>query len=151
MPGDRGRPRGAVFRHQSGNTVAIVSDGSRVLGLGDIGPEAGLPVMEGKALLFKLFGGVDAIPLCIRARDAEDIVRTVELIEPSFGGINLGDIAHPKGFGVLDEARRRVLVPGLATQRCSKLPVACFACCHSHALAGNRKGIADEGFEQQPV
>ena len=111
MPGDRGRPRGAVFRHQSGKHGRHRVDGSRVLGLGDIGPEAGLPVMEGKALLFKLFGGVDAIPLCIRARDAEDIVRTVELIDPSFGGINLGDIAHPKGFGVLDEARRRVLVP----------------------------------------
>jgi len=93
------------------NTIAIVSDGSRVLGLGDIGPEAGLPVMEGKALLFKVFGGVDAVPLCIRAREAEDIVRTVELIEPSFGGINLEDIAQPKCFGVLDAARERVSIP----------------------------------------
>jgi malate dehydrogenase (oxaloacetate-decarboxylating) len=93
------------------NAIAIVSDGSRVLGLGDIGPVAGLPVMEGKALLFKLFGGVDAVPLCIRARNAEDIVRAVELIEPSFGGINLEDIAQPKCFGVLDAARRRVAIP----------------------------------------
>jgi malate dehydrogenase (oxaloacetate-decarboxylating) len=93
------------------NAIAIVSDGSRVLGLGDIGPEAGLPVMEGKALLFKLFGGVDAVPLCVRAREAEDIVRAVELIEPSFGGINLEDIAQPKCFNVLDEARRRVSIP----------------------------------------
>ena len=93
------------------NTIAIVSDGSRVLGLGDIGPEAGLPVMEGKALLFKLFGGVDAVPLCIRAREPEDIVRAVELIEPSFGGINLEDIAQPKCFKVLDDARRRVSIP----------------------------------------
>jgi len=93
------------------NTIAIVSDGSRVLGLGNIGPEAGLPVMEGKALLFKLFGGVDAVPLCIRARETEDIVRAVELIEPSFGGINLEDIAQPKCFGVLDEVRRRVSIP----------------------------------------
>jgi malate dehydrogenase (oxaloacetate-decarboxylating) len=93
------------------NAIAIVSDGSRVLGLGDIGPEAGLPVMEGKALLFKLFGGVDAFPLCIRARDSEDIVRAVELIERSFGGINLEDIAQPKCFRVLDEARRRVSIP----------------------------------------
>ena len=93
------------------NLVAVVSDGSRVLGLGNIGPEAGLPVMEGKALLFKLLGGVDAVPLCIRARDASDIVRAVELIEPSFGGINLEDIAQPKCFRVLDEARRRVSIP----------------------------------------
>ncbi len=93
------------------NAIAIVSDGSRVLGLGDIGAEAGLPVMEGKALLFKLFGGVDAVPLCIRARESEDIVRAVELIEPSFGGINLEDIAQPKCFSVLDEARRRVSIP----------------------------------------
>lgn len=93
------------------NAIAIVSDGSRVLGLGDIGPDAGLPVMEGKALLFKLFGGVDAVPLCIRARETEDIVRAVELIEPSFGGINLEDIAQPKCFSVLDQARRRVSIP----------------------------------------
>ena len=92
-------------------TIAIVSDGSRVLGLGDIGPEAGLPVMEGKALLFKLFGGVDAVPLCIRAREPEDIVRVVELIEPSFGGINLEDIAQPKCFKVLADARRKVSIP----------------------------------------
>ncbi len=93
------------------NTIAIVSDGSRVLGLGDIGPEAGLPVMEGKALLFKLLGGVDAVPLCIRAHEPDDIVRAVELIEPSFGGINLEDIAQPKCFHVLAEARQRVTIP----------------------------------------
>ncbi len=102
----------SVFAYTNrSNTVAIVSDGSRVLGLGDIGPEAGLPVMEGKALLFKLFGGVDAIPLCIRAADANDIVRFVEMIEPSFGGVNLEDIAQPKCFSALDEARRRVSIP----------------------------------------
>jgi malate dehydrogenase (oxaloacetate-decarboxylating) len=102
----------SVFAYTNrGNTIAIVSDGSRVLGLGDIGPEAGLPVMEGKALLFKLFGGVDAVPLCIRAHEPGDIVRAVELIEPSFGGVNLEDIAQPKCFAVLDEARRRVSIP----------------------------------------
>jgi malate dehydrogenase (oxaloacetate-decarboxylating) len=101
-----------VFTYTNrGNTVAILSDGSRVLGLGDIGPEAGLPVMEGKALLFKLLGGVDAIPLCIRAREASDIVRAAELIEPSFGGINLEDIAQPKCFRVLNEARQRLAIP----------------------------------------
>ena len=104
--------RDASFAYTNrANTIAILSDGSRVLGLGDIGPEAGLPVMEGKALLFKLFGGVDAVPLCIRAREPEDIIRTVELIEPSFGGINLEDIAQPKCFHVLAEARRRAAIP----------------------------------------
>jgi malate dehydrogenase (oxaloacetate-decarboxylating) len=104
--------RDAVFTYTNrANTVAIVSDGSRVLGLGDIGPEAGLPVMEGKALLFKLFGGVDAVPLCIRADTPGDIVRAVELIEPSFGGVNLEDIAQPKCFDVLDEVRRRASIP----------------------------------------
>jgi malate dehydrogenase (oxaloacetate-decarboxylating) len=93
------------------NTIAIVSDGSRVLGLGDIGPEAALPVMEGKALLFKIFGGVDAVPLCVRAAEAGDIVKAVELIEPSFGGVNLEDISQPKCFAVLDEARKRVSIP----------------------------------------
>jgi malate dehydrogenase (oxaloacetate-decarboxylating) len=83
----------------------------KMLGLGDIGPEAGLPVMEGKALLFKLLGGVDAVPLCIRAREPGDIVRAVEMIEPSFGGINLEDIAQPKCFTVLAEAQRRVSIP----------------------------------------
>ena len=82
-----------------------------VIPLGGIGPEAGLPVMEGKALLFKILGGVDAVPLCIRAREASDIVRAVEMIEPSFGGINLEDIAQPKCFEVLDRARSRVRIP----------------------------------------
>jgi malate dehydrogenase (oxaloacetate-decarboxylating) len=102
----------AVFAYTNrANTVAIVSDGSRVLGLGDIGPEAGLPVMEGKALLFKLFGGVDAFPLCLRAHEPEDIVRAVQLIEPSCGGVNLEDIAQPKCFHILDESRRRASIP----------------------------------------
>jgi malate dehydrogenase (oxaloacetate-decarboxylating) len=104
-------PEAAFTYTNRGNTVAIISDGSRVLGLGDIGPEAGLPVMEGKALLFKMFSGVDAVPLCIRAQDPDDTVHAVEMIEPSFGGINLEDIAQPKCFAVLDEARRRVSIP----------------------------------------
>lgn len=104
-------PDAAFAYTNRGNTIAIVSDGSRVLGLGDIGPQAGLPVMEGKALLFKFYGGVDAIPLCIRARDLGDIVRMVDMIEPSFGGVNLEDIAQPKCFAVLDQARQRVSIP----------------------------------------
>jgi malate dehydrogenase (oxaloacetate-decarboxylating) len=88
-----------------GNAIAIVSDGSRVLGLGNIGPEAGLPVMEGKALLFKYLGGVDAVPLCINSETPDDIVRFVEALAPSFAAINLEDIAQPKCFAVLDRLR----------------------------------------------
>ena len=93
------------------NSIAVVSDGTRVLGLGDIGPEAGLPVMEGKALLFKYLGGVDAVPICLGTKDPGEIVRTVKLLEPSFGGINLEDIAMPKCFRVLEEARRACRIP----------------------------------------
>ena len=93
------------------NTIAIVSDGTRVLGLGNIGPEAGLPVMEGKALLFKYLGGVDAVPICLGTRDAAEIVRTVRLLEPSFGGINLEDIEQPKCFRVLEELRPSMKIP----------------------------------------
>ena len=95
-----------VYDHTNkGNTVAIVTDGTRVLGLGNIGPEAGLPVMEGKALLFKYLGGVDAVPICLKTTSAEDIINTVRLIQPSYGGINLEDISQPKCFKVLDALR----------------------------------------------
>ncbi len=93
------------------NSIAVVSDGTRVLGLGDIGPEAGLPVMEGKALLFKYLGGVDAVPICLGTKDPDEIVRTVKLLEPSFGGINLEDISMPKCFRVLEQARRACSIP----------------------------------------
>lgn len=82
------------------NTVAVITDGTAVLGLGDIGPEAGMPVMEGKCLLFKEFGGVDAVPLCIRSKDPDEIVKTVSLLLGSFGGINLEDIAAPRCFEI---------------------------------------------------
>lgn len=93
------------------NTIAIVSDGSRVLGLGDIGPEAGLPVMEGKALLFKYLGGVDAVPICVDASHPDELVAVVEALQPSFGGVNLEDISQPKCFEVLDRLRSSLTIP----------------------------------------
>ena len=101
-----------VYEHTNkGNMVAVVSDGTRVLGLGDIGPEAGLPVMEGKGILFKYLGGVDAFPICLNTKDPDEIIRTVEYLQPSFGGINLEDIAQPKCFYILAELRRRCKIP----------------------------------------
>jgi malate dehydrogenase (oxaloacetate-decarboxylating) len=93
------------------NTVAIVSDGTAVLGLGDIGPEAALPVMEGKAVLFKEFAGVDAFPICLATKDTDEIVRTVEAIAPAFGGINLEDISAPRCFEVERRLRERLDIP----------------------------------------
>ncbi|MFC1966865.1 NADP-dependent malic enzyme [Chloroflexota bacterium] len=93
------------------NTVAVVSDGTRVLGLGDIGPEAGMPVMEGKALLFKYLGGVDAVPICLDTKDPDEIIQAVKWLQPSFGGINLEDISNPKCFYILDTLRREMEIP----------------------------------------
>ncbi|RLF98703.1 malate dehydrogenase, partial [Thermococci archaeon] len=93
------------------NTIAIVSDGTRVLGLGDIGPEAALPVMEGKALLFKYLGGVDAFPICLDTKDPEEFIKTVKLLKPSFGGINLEDIEKPKCFYILEKLRKEMDIP----------------------------------------
>jgi malate dehydrogenase (oxaloacetate-decarboxylating) len=108
-----------VFEHtNTGNMVGIVTDGTRVLGLGDIGPMAGLPVMEGKALLFKYLGGVDAFPICLDTKDPDEIVRTVKLIAPVFGGINLEDIENPKCFYVLEKLRAESPTPsGMMTSR----------------------------------
>ena len=94
-----------------GNSVAIVSDGTRVLGLGDIGPEAAMPVMEGKALLFKLFGGVDAVPICLNTRDPEKIIETIQFLKPTFGGINLEDISKPKCFQISDTLEKTLDIP----------------------------------------
>src|SRR5437762_8876708 len=93
------------------NTVAVVSDGSAVLGLGDIGPEAAMPVMEGKAMLFKEFANVDAFPICLATKDVGKIVETVKLIAPGFGGINLEDIAAPRCFEIEERLRKELDIP----------------------------------------
>ena len=93
------------------NTVAVVSDGTRVLGLGDIGPKAGLPVMEGKALLYKYLGGVDGVPIMIDTKDPNQIINTVLMLQPGWGGVNLEDIAQPKCFYILDTLREKAEIP----------------------------------------
>lgn len=104
--------REQVYRYTGkGNAVAIVTDGTAVLGLGDIGPEAALPVMEGKACLFKRFGGVDAYPICLNTKDLEEIVRAVQLIAPGFGGINLEDISAPRCFEIEERLIETLDIP----------------------------------------
>ncbi len=101
-----------VFEHTNkANMIAVVSDGTRVLGLGDIGPEAAIPVMEGKALLFKYLGGVDAVPICLDTKDPDVYIETVKLLQPSYGGFNLEDISQPKCFRILDTLRKECRVP----------------------------------------
>ncbi|PKM79765.1 MAG: NAD-dependent malic enzyme [Firmicutes bacterium HGW-Firmicutes-14] len=104
--------RDMVYKYTSkGNMVAVVSDGTAVLGLGDIGPEAALPVMEGKAVLFKEFAGVDAFPICVGTKDPDEIVRLIKLLEPSFGGINLEDIAAPRCFEIEQRLKAEMDIP----------------------------------------
>jgi len=101
-----------VYKYTAkGNLVAVVTDGTAVLGLGDIGPAAAMPVMEGKAVLFKVFANVDAVPICINSKDVDDIVRAVELIAPTFGGINLEDIGAPRCFEVERKLKERIDIP----------------------------------------
>lgn len=102
----------AVYRYTSkGNLVAVVTDGTAVLGLGDIGPEAALPVMEGKAILFKTFGNVDAFPICLATKDVDEIVHAVKLLEPVFGGINLEDISAPRCFEIERRLKEELDIP----------------------------------------
>ncbi|MDM5225921.1 malic enzyme-like NAD(P)-binding protein [Cytobacillus sp. NJ13] len=94
-----------------GNLIAVVSDGTSVLGLGDIGPEASMPVMEGKAALFKAFAGIDSVPICLDTKDPEEIIKTVRLLQPSFGGINLEDIAAPNCFYIEERLKQEMNIP----------------------------------------
>lgn len=101
-----------VYKYtMKGNFVAVVTDGTAVLGLGDIGPEAAMPVMEGKAVLFKEFGGVDAVPICLSTKDPEEIIETVKRIAPTFGGINLEDISAPRCFEIEERLREELDIP----------------------------------------
>ena len=104
-------PEKVVEHTNKANMVAVVSDGTRVLGLGDIGPEAAIPVMEGKAILFKYLGGVDAWPVCLDTKDPEEIIKAVKWISPCFGGINLEDFSQPKCFHILDTLRKEAKIP----------------------------------------
>jgi len=105
------RPEAIYEYTAKGNLVAVISDGTAVLGLGDIGPEAALPVMEGKAILFKSFAGVDAFPLCLATKDPDRIVETVKLLAPTFGGINLEDIAAPACFEIEERLKKELDIP----------------------------------------
>src|SRR3989344_3927743 len=106
------KDRAASFTHTlRGNCVAVVTDGSAILGLGNLGPEAAMPVMEGKAVLFKAFADIDAFPICLATQDTEEIVKAVKNIAPSFGGINLEDIAAPPGFEIEDRLRAELDIP----------------------------------------
>src|SRR6185436_2420464 len=105
---DRQRAFSMTIKH---NTVAVVTDGTAVLGLGDIGPEAALPVMEGKAMLFKEFAGVDAFPICLATKDVDKIVETVKILAPVYGGINLEDISAPRCFEIEERLRKELEIP----------------------------------------
>ena len=119
-----------------GNLVAVITDGTAVLGLGDIGPEAGMPVMEGKCALFKTFAGVDAFPLCVRSKDVDEIVRTVELLAGSFGGINLEDISAPRCFEIERRLKESCDIPVFHDDQHGTAVVSCAALINACKLTG---------------
>ena len=120
------------------NTVAVITDGTAVLGLGDIGPEAGMPVMEGKCLLFKEYGDIDAIPLCVRSKDVDEIVRTIELLQGSFGGINLEDIGAPRCFEIERKLKERCDIPIFHDDQHGTAVIAVAALINSLRLTGKK-------------
>lgn len=121
------------------NTVAIVSDGTRVLGLGDIGPKAGLPVMEGKALLYKYLGGVDGVPIMLDTKDPDAIINTVLILQPGLGGVNLEDIAQPKCFYILDTLREKAEIPIWHDDQQGTATVTLAALMNALKIVGKRK------------
>ena len=120
------------------NTVAVITDGTAVLGLGDIGPEAGMPVMEGKCLLFKEYGDIDAIPLCIKSKDVDEIVRTIELLQGSFGGINLEDIGAPRCFEIERKLKEKCDIPVFHDDQHGTAVIAVAALINSLRLTGKK-------------
>lgn len=121
------------------NTVPVITDGTAVLGLGDIGPEAGMPVMEGKCALFKAFGGVDAYPLCIRSKDTEEIIRTIKLLAGSFGGINLEDISAPRCFDIERRLKEELDIPVFHDDQHGTAIVTTAALINALKLSGKKK------------
>ncbi len=124
------------------NNVAIVTDGTRVLGLGDIGPEAGLPVMEGKSLLFKYLGGVDAFPICLGTKNPDEIMNVVRWLQPSFGGVNLEDIAQPKCFEILSSLRSELEIPVWHDDQQGTATVVCAGLINALEIVGKKMGEA---------
>jgi len=121
------------------NTVAVVSDGTRVLGLGDIGPKAGLPVMEGKALLYKYLGGVDGVAIMLDTKDPDEIIKAVLMLQPSFGGVNLEDLSQPKCFRILDTLREKAEIPVWHDDQQGTATVTLAALINALQVVGKRK------------
>lgn len=133
------KDKSQAYKYTSkGNTIAVVTDGSAVLGLGNIGAEAALPVMEGKAILFKRFGGVNAIPICLRTQNSDEIISIIENIAPSFGGINLEDISAPRCFEIESELINRLKIPVFHDDQHGTAIVTCAALINALKITGKK-------------